>query len=152
MKIHKLRFQNLNSLVGEWQIDFNEKVFLTNSIFAITGPTGAGKTTILDAICLALYGMTPRLNKISQSNNEIISRHSGQCFAELVFETHKGTFCVHWSQHRARNKADGALQGYKHEIADVLTGAVLESKASQVPAIYFAGPGRFCSVLTGFTG
>jgi len=133
MKIHQLRFQNLNSLVGEWQIDFDNKVFLSNSIFAITGPTGAGKTTILDAICLALYGMTPRLSKVNQSTNEIMSRHSGQCFAELVFETHKGTFRAHWGQHKARNKSDGALQVYKHEVSDVLTGAVLESKASQVP-------------------
>ncbi|NLV20771.1 MAG: AAA family ATPase, partial [Syntrophomonadaceae bacterium] len=133
MKIHQLRFQNLNSLAGEWQIDFDNKVFLSNSIFAITGPTGAGKTTILDAICLALYGMTPRLSKVNQSTNEIMSRHSGQCFAELVFETHKGTFRAHWGQHKARNKSDGALQVYKHEVSDVLTGAVLESKASQVP-------------------
>lgn len=133
MKIHQLRFQNLNSLTGEWQIDFNNKAFLANSIFAITGPTGAGKTTILDAICLALYGMTPRLGKISQSNNEIMSRRCGQCFAELVFETHKGTFCAFWSQHKARNKASGALQVYKHEVSDLLTGKVLESKASQVP-------------------
>lgn len=73
MKIHKLRLGNLNSLVGEWEIDFSDKAFQAHSIFAITGPTGAGKTTILDGICLALYGMTPRLSKINQSNNEIMS-------------------------------------------------------------------------------
>jgi len=132
MKIHKLRFQNLNSLTGEWEIDFDDKAFQANSIFAITGPTGAGKTTILDAICLALYGMTPRLNKISQSSNEIMSRRCGQCYAELVFETRKGTFRAFWSQHRARNKASGALQVYRHEVADALTGKLLASKASQV--------------------
>ena len=135
MKIHKLRLGNLNSLVGEWEIDFNDKVFRAHSIFAITGPTGAGKTTILDGICLALYGMTPRLSKINQSNNEIMSRQSGYCFAELLFETHKGTFLAHWSQHRARNKAGGNLQGYKHEISDAVSGMVLENKASQIPEL-----------------
>lgn len=135
MKIHKLRFGNLNSLVGEWEIDFNDKAFQANSIFAITGPTGSGKTTILDAICLALYGMTPRLSRINQSTNEIMSRQSGNCFAELLFETHQGTFRAHWSQRRAKDKANGNLQVYKHEVSDALKGQVLESKASQVPEL-----------------
>lgn len=135
MRIHKLRLGNLNSLVGEWEIDFNDPVFLDQSIFAITGPTGAGKTTILDGICLALYGMTPRLSRINQSNNEIMSRQCGYCFAELLFETHKGSFRAYWSQHRARNKAGANLQGYKHEISDAISGKVLENKASQVPEL-----------------
>ena len=62
MRILKIRFKNLNSLAGEWEIDLAHPAFSSNGIFAITGPTGAGKTTILDAICLALYGRTPRLN------------------------------------------------------------------------------------------
>jgi exonuclease SbcC len=135
VKIHKLRLGNLNSLVGEWEIDFSDKAFQAHSIFAITGPTGAGKTTILDGICLALYGMTPRLSKINQSNNEIMSRHCAYCFAELEFETHKGIFRAYWSQRRARNKAGGKLQAYKHEISDAINGKVLESKASLVPEL-----------------
>ena len=53
MRILQVRFKNLNSLVGEWQIDLMHPAFASDGIFAITGPTGAGKTTILDAICLA---------------------------------------------------------------------------------------------------
>jgi exonuclease SbcC len=78
MKILKLRFENLNSLTGKWEIDFTHPEYVSNGIFAITGPTGAGKSTILDAICLAIYGMTPRLDKISQSTNEIKSRRTGE--------------------------------------------------------------------------
>ena len=76
MKIQKLTFQNLNSLYGVWEIDFSDKVFTESGIFAITGPTGSGKSTILDAICLALYGETPRLSRISKSTNEQIGRAS----------------------------------------------------------------------------
>ncbi|MDB2613799.1 AAA family ATPase, partial [Chlamydiales bacterium] len=54
MKILKLQFKNLNSLYGEWVIDFSDPEYVSNGIFALTGPTGAGKSTILDAICLAL--------------------------------------------------------------------------------------------------
>ncbi|PCN66315.1 hypothetical protein A8V49_14510 [Yersinia pestis] len=50
--------ENINSLQGEWKIDFTAEPFASNGLFAITGPTGAGKTTLLDAICLALYHQT----------------------------------------------------------------------------------------------
>src|SRR5690606_2204532 len=84
MRILQLRFQNLNSLVGEWQIDLADPAFTADGIFAITGPTGAGKTTLLDAICLALYGSTPRLGRVTNSSNEIMSRQTGACFAEVT--------------------------------------------------------------------
>ncbi len=87
MKILQLRFANLNSLYGEWAIDFTQRDYTADGIFAITGPTGAGKSTILDAICLALYARTPRLDSIGPSTNEIMSRQTGSCFAEVTFET-----------------------------------------------------------------
>lgn len=128
MKILKLRFKNLNSLVGEWEIDFTLPQYIHEGIFAITGPTGAGKSTILDAICLALYAETPRLGRISASSNEIMSRKTGNCFAEVVFESEKGIFRTHWSQRRSRDKADGALQPAKFEISDVRTDLVIENQ------------------------
>ena len=87
MKILDLRFKNLNSLAGEWAIDFTDPAYVANGIFAITGPTGAGKSTILDALCLALYGRTPRLSTITTTSNEIMSRQTGECHAEATFET-----------------------------------------------------------------
>ena len=118
MKILELRFKNLNSLYGEWLIDFTDPEYVSNGIFALTGPTGAGKSTILDAICLALYGATPRLGKITKSGNEILSRQTGECYAEVLFESQAGRFRCHWSQHRSRKKADGDLQTPKHEISE----------------------------------
>ena len=127
MRILKVRFKNLNSLVGEWEIDLTHPAFASDGIFAITGPTGAGKTTILDAICLALYGRTPRLNKVTKSGNEIMSRQTGECFAEVTFETQTGRFRCHWSQHRARKKPDGELQAPKQEFSNADTGEIFES-------------------------
>lgn len=132
MKILQLRFKNLNSLYGEWLIDFSTPEFTSNGIFAITGPTGAGKSTILDAICLALYGATPRLGKITKSSNQLMSRQTAECYAEITFESQQGTFTCHWSQHKARNKIEGTLGESKHEITNTLTGQVLESKKREV--------------------
>lgn len=132
MKILQVRFKNLNSLVGEWQIDLTHPAFTSDGIFAITGPTGAGKTTILDAICLALYGRTPRLNRVTKSGNEIMSRQTGECFAEVSFETRLGRYRCHWSQHRARRKPSGELQPPKHEIANADSGEIFETKIRSV--------------------
>ncbi|HIU17639.1 MAG TPA: AAA family ATPase [Candidatus Avidesulfovibrio excrementigallinarum] len=132
MKILHVRFKNLNSLVGEWHIDLTHPAFVSDGIFTITGPTGAGKTTILDAICLALYGRTPRLGKITKNGNEIMSRQTGECFAEVTFETPAGRYRCHWSQHRARRKPGGELQAPKHEIANADSGELFESKIKGV--------------------
>ncbi len=128
MKILELRFKNLNSLYGEWVIDFTDPEYVSNGIFALTGPTGAGKSTILDAICLALYGQTPRLGKITKSGNEIMSRQTGECYAEVLFESQAGRFRCHWEQRRARKKVGGNLQDQEHQIADVDTGKPIETK------------------------
>ncbi len=132
MRILKLRFKNLNSLAGEWSIDFTHPAYVSSGIFAITGPTGSGKTTILDAICLALYGQTPRLKTISKSTNEIMTRNAAECFAEVEFESQVGRFVCHWSQRRAHKKPEGELQPPKHEIADQASGKVLENKLQRV--------------------
>ena len=132
MQILEVRLKNLNSLVGEWRIDFTHPDFAADGIFAIVGPTGAGKTTLLDAICLALYGCTPRLNKVTKGSNEIMARRTSDCFAEVTFETQTGRYRCHWSQRRARKKLDGELQTPKREIANAHTDALLEEKSRGV--------------------
>ncbi|MEK1942741.1 MAG: SbcC/MukB-like Walker B domain-containing protein [Pseudomonas sp.] len=119
MKILTLRLKNLNSLKGEWKIDFTAEPFKDNGLFAITGPTGAGKTTLLDAICLALYHRTPRMSSLSATANELMTRHTADCLAEVEFEVKGQRYRAFWSQRRARDKSDGALQAPKVELAKV---------------------------------
>lgn len=123
MRILKLRFQNLNSLQGEWEIDFRHTAYANEGIFAITGSTGAGKSTILDAICLALYGATPRLGEITQSKNDLMSRHTGECLSEVIFATKSGSYRCTWLQKRARKNPEGNLQSPTHEIAPFIDDA-----------------------------
>lgn len=132
MRILAVRFRNLNSLAGEWEIDFSDPAYTSDGIFAITGPTGAGKTTLLDAMCLALYRQTPRLGDITATSNEIMTRQTGECFAEVTFSTQNGNYRAYWSQHRARKHADGKLQPARHEIYDADTGKIIDSKFGTV--------------------
>ena len=126
MKILRVRFNNLNSLCGEQphEVDFEKSPLQGTSLFAITGPTGAGKSTLLDAITLALYGRAARYADVS-SPEDMMSRHCGECQAEVEFSVPAGRYRAVWQLHRKRRKPDGPFQPAKRYIYDAATGAVL---------------------------
>lgn len=126
MKILAIRGKNLASLEGEFSIDFTTEPLRSSGIFAITGQTGAGKSTILDALCLALFDNAPRLNKAEASVNvydvedktitqkdsrNILRRGTSEGYAEVEFLALNGDrYRSRWTVRRARGKVDGALQ------------------------------------------
>ena len=128
MKILEVCFKNLNSLRGRWKINFETPEYASTGIFAITGPTGSGKSTILDAICLALYGQTPRLAKVNKTENEVMSRGTFECYSEVVFESHNVKYRCQWEQHRANKRVSGELQPPRHQISYAVDGKIIESQ------------------------
>ncbi|MCL1143426.1 SbcC/MukB-like Walker B domain-containing protein [Shewanella gaetbuli] len=131
MKILSIRLKNINSLQDEWKIDFTQTPFKDNGLFAITGQTGSGKTTLLDAICLALYHRTPRLKVISKSTNELMTRGTSECLAEVEFEVKGKAYRAFWSQRRSRGQVDGNLQDAQVELAEINSGKILASQVKQ---------------------
>ena len=134
MKILKVEFENINSLKGFHEIDFSEEPFLTNSLFAITGPTGSGKSSILDVISLALFNQVPRLGKITrneiQSKGAILTRNQKNSMARVTYECNNGLYSSQWSIEVNRN---GNLNDYEMEIHDHHSGKLLDLKKSMVP-------------------
>lgn len=122
MKILSLHFANINSLAGEWTVHFDDPAFLRNHLFAISGPTGSGKTSVLDAISLALYGKTPRQENIADKRNTeigpelVMTAGTGNSFSEVEFESSGNRYKARWEVHRSRNSADGDVQPVKRKL------------------------------------
>lgn len=138
MKILAIRGKNLASLEGEFEIDFASDPLNSAGIFAITGSTGAGKSTILDALCLSLFDETPRTNNAGENiqvkdvhdntinqkdSRNILRRGTIEGYAEVDFMALNGdTYRSRWMVRRARGRADGALQKTEVRLENLSTG------------------------------
>ncbi|GAB2776808.1 AAA family ATPase [Salinimicrobium soli] len=135
MKILKIEFQNINSLKGDHEIDFTEAPFTVSSLFAITGPTGSGKSSILDVISLALFNQVPRLGKISRAEiinkGALLTRNQKEASAKVTYQCKSGIYASFWNISTART---GNLRDYEMQIFDMATDKALDLKKSDVPA------------------
>ncbi|WP_297236426.1 SMC family ATPase [uncultured Porphyromonas sp.] len=131
IRLKKLEIRNLLSLETA-TIDFDEDIG-ESGLVLICGKTGAGKSTILDAICLALYGRAPRLERAGSEekygpNNEYKNRDVAQlmrrgavdAYCSLTFVTPSGDeYETSWEIHRARRQHNGAIQGPNRTLSKV---------------------------------
>ncbi len=113
MRLLKLEFENVNSLAGQWSIDFGHPAFEREGLFAIVGPTGSGKTSILDAISLALYGKTARQEKATTAElGEVMTHDTTRCSSKISFVgVDGGKYRAEWSIARktTRKGTDGGV-------------------------------------------
>ena len=82
MKPVNLSMTAFGPYAGKQVIDFRE--LQDRTFFLIHGPTGAGKTTILDAICFALYGET---SGAKRKGDQMRSHHTkSSLLTEVTFD------------------------------------------------------------------
>ena len=99
MKIWQLKIKNLGPFhVKPVELDFENGPLADASLVAITGRTGAGKTMLFDAVCVALYGKTPRLDGIGDTHpRHLLSHNKSDGHAEVIFETNGIRYLAEWS-------------------------------------------------------
>jgi exonuclease SbcC len=126
LRILAIRGENLASLAEPFAIEFEQEPLRSTGLFAIVGETGAGKSTILDALCLALYDEFPRVvapgardempdpsgaNVKENDPRTILRRGAGRGFAEADFVARDGSrYRARCDLMRARGKVAGKLQ------------------------------------------
>ena len=145
MKIVRLKLQNLASLAGEQEIDFEAEPLQHAGLIAITGATGAGKSTLLDAMCLALFNKIPRLKthegKLKDVSGQdiqidstlnILRRGTAHAYSELEFiAQNQKRYIARWELKRARGHAEGKLQAVQRALLCVSDGTLLTDKTKE---------------------
>lgn len=87
MRPTKLSVQGLTAYRQPVEVDFSEL-----DLFAITGETGSGKSSLVDAICFALFGQAPR---VGGRVRELISQGEDRLKVSLEFSANGGRYRIH---------------------------------------------------------
>ncbi|WP_369167524.1 AAA family ATPase [Streptomyces sp. R28] len=74
MRLHRLDVTAFGPFGGSQTVDFD--ALSTAGLFLLHGPTGAGKTSVLDAVCYALYGSVPGARQSGQGGMNLRSDHA----------------------------------------------------------------------------
>ena len=148
MKILAIAGRNLTSL-GQFELRLDQPPFDKEGLFAITGPTGAGKSTILDAMCVALYNRIPRLpardgraldkeadnpfTKLTLADpRNIMRRGAKSCFAETTFIGVDGhRYKARWEV-LPRTRKSSTLNDPSLSLVDLDTGDKFAAKRTEV--------------------
>lgn len=145
MKIKKLTIHNIAS-VENAVIDFTGNILGNEPLFLITGETGSGKTTILNAICLALYNTAPNIEGVQSAQNaakiggvsindpmQLMRQGTYDAHVELIFDGNDGyEYVASWVAHRAKN---GNPQPVKTSLTCQHTQLVLQKKREMTDAV-----------------
>jgi len=111
MKPIKLKIKGLNSFIEEQTIDFEK--LTDRGFFGIFGPTGSGKSTILDGITLALYG------NVSRKSSNYINTNCDRLNVNFEFQISGAEIKKYVIDREFRRKNDGSINSGKCKIVDI---------------------------------
>lgn len=151
MRILAIRGARLASLDAPFEVDLSAEPLRSAGVFAVVGPTGAGKSSLLDALCLALFDTTPRLERTPRQRlpsgdrsldedteltasdpRTLVRRGARDAFAEVDFAGIDGrSYRARWAVARGRN---GRLRPTQLSLADLGSERVIGGTKGEVLA------------------
>ncbi len=161
MKFQKLTIHHIAS-IKDAVIDFEAEPLADSEVFLITGKTGAGKSTILDAICLALFADTPRLYSTQMQGvtidakkevqiddpRQLMRRNTTEAHVILTFLGSNGIpYEATWAVARSYKKLSGSIKSKTWELKNLNTGQSLTKDAeikSEIKAAVGLDFNQFC--------
>jgi exonuclease SbcC len=149
MHLHRLEFLGLGPFRDRQVIDFSD--LTTSGLFLLDGPTGSGKSTIIDAIVFALYG---DVAAAAADKGRLVSHFlpAGQDpYAELVFETNAGTFRVRRTPRHDVPKADGSGTTTRNARISLIRLATPEDQSGEVLSTRIEEAGAEITRILGLT-
>ena len=106
MRLHTLIMTGIGPYAGTETIDFDR--FTASGRFLLTGPTGSGKTTIIDAIVFALYGQVADSSGSSKQRlRSTLVDAAARSEVDLTFSTSAGVYRILRSPEYWRPKKRG---------------------------------------------
>ncbi len=105
MRIERIEFEAIGPFAGKFDIDLAQ--LGDSALFLIDGPTGAGKSTILDAITFAIYGDTSGSESDKSRMRSQYAKPTQESWVRLTFSTPNGTYRIRRSPEYQKAKARG---------------------------------------------
>lgn len=147
MRINRLDFEAVGPFPGKHTIDFDQ--LGDSAIFLIDGPTGAGKSTIIDAITYAIYGAMAGSTSDTTRMRSLHAKPEVPTWIELVFSTQSGTYRVKRSPEYSRPARRG--DGLTTEKAKILLEEQSPNGTWDVLAHQFQEVGKKLGEIVGLT-
>jgi exonuclease SbcC len=127
MRPIKLKIKGLNSFIDEQIIDFDK--LTDRGFFGIFGPTGSGKSTILDGITLALYG------NVARKSSNYINTNCDRLNVNFEFQISGAEVKRYVIDREFKRKKDGSINSGKCKIVDITKAEEEEVLADGVKTI-----------------
>ena len=131
MLLKKLTLQAFGPFKDKVVIDFEDKK-IDKGLLLITGDTGAGKTTIFDAICYALYGQTSGETRTANSLRSDWASPDIDTFVDLEFYYKNKIYEVRRSPEYSRRKKNGNGETKQAPTAEINIDGRIVTKVTDV--------------------
>ncbi len=125
MRPIKLKIKGLNSFIETQEIDFHKLMY--RGLFGIFGPTGSGKSTILDGITLALYG------EVARKSSNFINTNCSNLYVSFEFQISAKEINIYRVDREYRRDKEGRIRTKSARILDITCGEeILEEGVKSV--------------------